>query len=382
MFKKIAFFTLFLAVTGLFAATSVNAQRLVKGSLVKSTSTTDTLVELEPEAVGFTTAQCANGGVGDPVQDCGVDPNPVKNNWDTGNMNGAKAHYAEGTSIHYRYAFTGLSSGTSYTIRLAYDAWQQDPSKNAIDYLNTYDAGIDPLNSYQVVPCGGVIVGCTDLNASTFNIPDDPLLANYTTTAGAEGIEPPFVDGSRVFTGWNMTITNAVFEPYDPASMERVIAVTFTANSDTAVLSWSGHIADTDEWNAFIPGYGGATSIPGSPYHMRNAGNATFTGQKELQLATSAVVTVPSAAGVDISGRVTDAYGRAISSARLTLNNATTGEVMVVYTNTFGFYSFKDVTVGDYFVLTAEHRRYVFANNVVTFNLQDSIVGLDFKATR
>ncbi|MEO5858554.1 MAG: hypothetical protein ABIR33_06355, partial [Pyrinomonadaceae bacterium] len=100
MFKKIAFFALFLAVTGLFAATSVNAQRLIKGGSVKSTPT-DTLLEPVPEAIPKAIMeQCANGGIGDPAQSCGA--LGTDNNWDTGNMNGSKSHYAEDRSIHYR----------------------------------------------------------------------------------------------------------------------------------------------------------------------------------------------------------------------------------------------------------------------------------------
>jgi len=94
MFKKIVFFALFLAVTGLFAATSVNAQRLIKGGLVKSVEATDTLIEQTPEAnPAVLMSQCENGGnVGTPIQNCGA--GATDDNWNTGNMNGQKAHYA------------------------------------------------------------------------------------------------------------------------------------------------------------------------------------------------------------------------------------------------------------------------------------------------
>jgi len=145
------------------------------------------------------------------------------------------------------------------------------------------------------------------------------------------------------------------------------------------VLAWSGHIARAADW---VPlGETSASSINGSPYHGRIISNTGWGGQQDRSLSTTAVTT-PSAAGANIAGRVTDAYGRAISSARITLNNASTGEVEVVYTNTFGYYTFKDVPVGDFFVMTAQHSRYRFVSGSVSFTLEDNIDGLNFQASR
>lgn len=383
MFKKFASFALLLAVVGLFAATSTHAQRLIKGGLVKSAQPVETTFEVIPEAnPAFDPAQCANGGIGSPVQSCGTSGS---NNWETGNMNGSKAHYQEGRSIHYRYVFSNLTAGpTVYTIRLAYDAFK-DPTQHAIDYLNTYDADIDqdPDKVYQVIPCGGV-TGCAAFSPNTIDIPDDPQLQNYVTTAGTQGIEPPTVAGSRVFTGWGLTFVSATFLPYNAANAERMIEVKFTAQAATAVLAWSGHVALGSEWNGFLGGaHGGAGSISGSPYHMRNGGSGSFgDGQRELQLAANAVVLVPSAADAAVAGRVTDAFGRAISSAKLTLHNASTGEMSIVYTNSFGYYKFEGIPVGDFFVMSVEARRYIFVNGSVSFSLEDSIEGLNFQASR
>lgn len=361
MFKKIAFFALFLAVTGLFAATSVNAQRLVKGSLVKST---DTLLEPIPEAnPAVNLDQCQNGGVGQPVVSCAP-------GWANGNSNGNNSHYAEGTNIHYRARFSNLIVGTVYTVTLEYDMTHQTEDQNAIDYLNTYNAsggpGSAPVAAYSVIPCDGIQTGCSaPPSPSTFPMADD---ACHTFDDG----------GARDWTGWGMTITGTALGANCTGQL-KLVTVTFTADTTSPVLAWSGHIARAVDWNTV--GETSASSIQGSPYHMRIAGNTGWGGQQDRSLATSAVTT-PSAAGANISGRVTDAYGRAISSARITLNNASTGEVEVVYTNTFGYYTFKDVPVGDFFVMTAQHSRYRFVSGSVSFQLEDNIAGLDFKASR
>lgn len=90
----------------------------------------------------------------------------------------------------------------------------------------------------------------------------------------------------------------------------------------------------------------------------------------------------PTAAPASVTGRVLDAYGRGISSARMTLFNGTTGESKVVLTNTFGYYTFNDLPIGDFYVLTVEHRRYRFSNSSTSFTLDDNISGMDFQASR
>ncbi len=359
---------MFLAVTGLFAATSVNAQRLIKGSLVKSTETT---FEIVPEASGLDMEQCANGGVGDPVQDCGA--GGTNDNWQRGSMNGSKAHYAEGRSIHYRALFTGLTPGTSYTIVMGYDITKGSPDVHAIDYLTNYDADI-AAPVYTVTPCGSLTASaghpCQSNTFQQIVIPDDPDVP--------PSIEPA---GGRFITAWGIAAGATASLSYGTPA-ERLITITFTPTVANPVFGWSGHIALGSAWAAYNGGTG-AGSISGSPYHMYNRGGGVndFSGSIDLQLATSAI-TQPSAAGANITGRVTDYFGRAISSARITLNNASTGEVEVVYTNTFGYYTFKDVPVGDFFVMTAQHSRYRFVSGSVSFTLEDNLNGLDFKASR
>lgn len=378
MFKKIAFFALFLAVTGLFAATSINAQRLIK--VTKSESTTDTLLEPVPEAnEAVVMTQCENGGnVGAPIQNCGA--GGTDDNWNTGNMNGQKAHYAEGRSIHYRAVFKNLTPGTPYTIVMGYDILKGSPLIHAIDYLTNYDDAIPNGNQYQVVPCGSLVNAaghpCNGGTPKLISIDDDPdVPASIETPAVRNIITWGIQDGATLDLSYGTATVGGAF-------YERLVTITFTPTVENPVFGWAGHIALGSAWSAFNGGTG-AGAISGSPYHMYNrpGGVNNFGGAGDLQLATSAI-TGPSAADAEITGRVIDGYGRAISSAKLTLTDALTGEVRVVYTNTFGFYTFKGVPVGDFFVMTAEHRRYIFVNGSVSFSLEDNISGLNFQASR
>lgn len=90
-------------------------------------------------------------------------------------------------------------------------------------------------------------------------------------------------------------------------------------------------------------------------------------------LKTGAPITVqvqgPSQAAtafIAISGRVTNARGRGLSNARVTITDSN-NNVRSTYASGFGYYSFEDVPVGSYTV-EAFVRRYVFLPLTVQFN--------------
>src|SRR4051794_35029995 len=61
--------------------------------------------------------QCANGGVGPPLQQVPC----AGSGWVNGNLNGSKAHYREGESIPYRARLSNLTPGTPYTLIIQWD---------------------------------------------------------------------------------------------------------------------------------------------------------------------------------------------------------------------------------------------------------------------
>ena len=86
------------------------------------------------------------------------------------------------------------------------------------------------------------------------------------------------------------------------------------------------------------------------------------------------------AADASITGRVVDANGAGISSARLTLVNAATGETKFAVTSLFGYYSFAEVEVGQLYMLSISHKRYRFAETQRVVSLADSMTDVDFVA--
>ncbi len=88
----------------------------------------------------------------------------------------------------------------------------------------------------------------------------------------------------------------------------------------------------------------------------------------------------PSAANSTVSGRVTDSYGRGISGARISVNDASTGAVTTVATNPFGYYTVTNLESADFYIMTVSHKRYTFANSSRSFTLNQDLLGADFVA--
>lgn len=83
----------------------------------------------------------------------------------------------------------------------------------------------------------------------------------------------------------------------------------------------------------------------------------------------------PTAAGVEVGGRVTDANGRGLFNVTLTLVGSD-GVVRWTRTNPFGYYRFVDIPVGGVYMVSVAHKRFVFEPQVVSVSGQ--MASLDF----
>ncbi|HQU82791.1 MAG TPA: Ig-like domain-containing protein, partial [Pyrinomonadaceae bacterium] len=85
----------------------------------------------------------------------------------------------------------------------------------------------------------------------------------------------------------------------------------------------------------------------------------------------------PTAANVSVSGRISTANGNGISRAKivLTLPN---GETRIAISNSFGFYRFVEIPVGETCVIAVESKKYVF--NAQVLNISESIENLNLTA--
>ena len=86
------------------------------------------------------------------------------------------------------------------------------------------------------------------------------------------------------------------------------------------------------------------------------------------------------AAPASVTGQVLSAEGLPIIGATLTLTNASTGETRSARSNPFGYYTFSDIEVSNFYSLSVSHKRYVFAPDTQFFTLDSDLSGTDFIA--
>jgi hypothetical protein len=132
----------------------------------------------------------------------------------------------------------------------------------------------------------------------------------------------------------------------------------------------ASNIANTGSFNWTVPNLPTAQAR----LRVREDGFASPSGTSSANFIISNVIT---AATVSVSGRVSDARGRGISRATVTLTDPT-GGVRTARANIFGYFRFADVPVGDGYVLSAVSKSYGFQPQVV--NIHDSITGLNITA--
>ncbi|MBK7707091.1 MAG: right-handed parallel beta-helix repeat-containing protein [Acidobacteria bacterium] len=120
-----------------------------------------------------------------------------------------------------------------------------------------------------------------------------------------------------------------------------------------------------------------------------NLGNALLlgfeTGDHVTSTATDAdnntseftPVLAPTAAGVEVSGKVMTNDGRPISSSLITLTDDR-GNTVSTRSNQFGRYGFDDVEVGRTYVLAITSRRFVFENPSRIIQVDDNLTDADF----
>lgn len=106
----------------------------------------------------------------------------------------------------------------------------------------------------------------------------------------------------------------------------------------------------------------------------------TYAGPGQLEIDSVSVQTLqPTAAGVSVTGRVSDGFGIGLSRVSVSLADSN-GNLRYATTNNFGIYTFADVPAGSVYFLTAQHRRYSFSDNPRIVTVMDNVTDVDFNA--
>ncbi len=104
--------------------------------------------------------------------------------WQNGNLNEAKSHYAEGDFIPYRTVMADMTTGAFYTLKISWDTTKDDgpTTDHVIDYIGTYDASF-PAGRNETPPDPLIgVTGATEVEA--VEIPTDPNVAGLASVGG------------------------------------------------------------------------------------------------------------------------------------------------------------------------------------------------------
>jgi pimeloyl-ACP methyl ester carboxylesterase len=87
----------------------------------------------------------------------------------------------------------------------------------------------------------------------------------------------------------------------------------------------------------------------------------------------------PTAASVSVGGRVLSADGQSINRVVVTLTNSN-GNLRQTVTNSFGYYNFAEVVVGETYIISVRHLKYNFSPNSQIISLTDFAENINFTA--
>lgn len=138
-------------------------------------------------------------------------------------------------------------------------------------------------------------------------------------------------------------------------------------NSNTG---WVNHIAN-------LTAYQGQTIR----LRFRAVNTVTLAGPGQVEIDAVSVQTLqPTAANVAVGGRVLTNEGTGISRVNVTLTNSE-GVSRNATTNTFGYYHFDEVLVGETYTVAVNSKKYFFANSPRVVTVNDELTNLDFTSS-
>ena len=108
---------------------------------------------------------------------------------------------------------------------------------------------------------------------------------------------------------------------------------------------------------------------------LRTSDNKLLVGTHGVGMFSA--IAPPTAASATISGRVLISAGRGLSGANVRLTDQN-GNIKTVRTNSFGYYRFEDIEVGQTYIIGVSSKRYQFTDQAVS--LLNSLANIDFIA--
>jgi len=214
---------------------------------------------------------------------------------------------------------------------------------------------------------------------------DDIYLARYTTSGV---LDTTFGTNGIVTTNIGGNYDNAYDLAIDAAGRILISGSTISnGNEDMVVAKYltSGNLDTSfDNGDGIVTISLGTNSDIAYSLSLQSNGGIIVGGSRgnfgSKEFATARLIGVqPTAANAIISGRVTRASGSGVSQVRVSIINGQ-GTVSYAITNSFGYYSFANLPVGEIYILTPNHKSYTFTPSSRVISLLDDFTEADFTA--
>lgn len=210
--------------------------------------------------------------------------------WINGNLQGNNSLYAEGDATVQRLWKADFAPGSTHTVTIEYGTTKG--GKHAYDYLTSWDWSENWIAPPDSDLCQD-IDGCETASQHTLPIPHDPNGSGQFET----GTRNFLMRGGHLNSASIPTIVSGSYA----GDSDTAITVEFTVDASGSMCSggtcgvaliFGAHIAKTSQWQPF-DGTTGATSIPGSPYHVKLAAiDGDASGQRDNQMQAGAIANV------------------------------------------------------------------------------------------
>jgi hypothetical protein len=163
-----------------------------------------------------------------------------------------------------------------------------------------------------------------------------------------------------------------------------IIPILWTATGANSAAAQAGGPYDLS--HAVIAGGGGSESLGGT-FKVDGTIGQNLAGARSTGGGYDLVggfwfppPLAPTAASVNVSGRIRTAEGRGITNVQVILTDTTTGERFETVSSLSGYYRFEEVAVGRTYLLSVSSKRYTFDPAIRLLILVDELTGEDFTA--
>lgn len=212
-------------------------------------------------------------------------------------------------------------------------------------------------------------------------------LGSFTYPVGTIGAYSPMDVTVTAGTGSLTAKPNAAVAPLAPVGLDPTKTLhrywTLSGSGITSNITFH-YIDPTDVFGTeanyrVIRVTGGTTSVafPNSANVFVTPASDSFTvmGLSSYSDWTAGEPIAPTAANVEVSGRVLNQNGQGLSGARVSMTN-TGGATINAVTNAFGYYRFTGVAAGQEYVIAATHKLYAYRPRLIS--VTDTLTDIDF----